>query len=342
MNMIRITHQPSRMIGLLFLFLAVFWAGCSVTEPGEPASSITETVTSTIAPSVSPSSTPQPTRTATTRPTVSPAHTATAELIPSPAEATATRSPTLAPDERNAFILDLFLNNGGCALPCFWGFTPGETRWDEARQVLEQLNDNIFEVNMGKGKYRYEVELQNWKDDINLGANFLVQDGIIEYVSSQQLVYRGSPHLDLLQNQFSLNNLFTKNYVPDKIRILLWDLEDNEIHPQYISIYFYQDKVNFAYWLWSGNVRKKGDQYQICPNEPFSISELDPFRIFYIVASPNFDITIEKIRQDYFQGQSVKIFPLEEATGISNEEFARMGLDGDPKVCLNIDPDKWP
>jgi hypothetical protein len=338
---VRYAHQPSRITGLLFIFSAVFWAGCSVTEPVVPANSIIETVTSTVQQRGSPSSTPQPTRTATTTPTVSPTRTTTAEPISSPTEATRTLIPTLAPDERNAFILDLFLYNGGCALPCFWGFTPGETTWDEARQVLEKLNDNIYEVNMGKGKYRYEVELQNWEDLINLLAVFYVREGIIENIDSQQIVYKGSPHHVLFQKQFSLNSLLTKNGPPDRINLLFWEREENDTRPQYFNIFFFHDRANFVY-RFEGEVIKDGNRFRICPKGVIGASNQETYYFFIIVKEPDINLPFEKIYEDNFRGQSVKIFSLEEATGISIEEFARMGLEGDLKVCLNIDPDKWP
>ena len=46
-------------------------------------------------------------------------------------------------EERNAYIVDLLLHNGGCSLPWFWGFTPGETSWEEADRVLDRIGDEV-------------------------------------------------------------------------------------------------------------------------------------------------------------------------------------------------------
>ena len=48
-------------------------------------------------------------------------------------------NPTLAASEALAFIRQMQVNNGGCKLPCWWGITPGETTWEEAKQVFAPL-----------------------------------------------------------------------------------------------------------------------------------------------------------------------------------------------------------
>ena len=42
--------------------------------------------------------------------------------------------------EGQKLVQELLENNGGCKLPCWWGFTPGKTTWVEARQILEGRN----------------------------------------------------------------------------------------------------------------------------------------------------------------------------------------------------------
>jgi len=35
--------------------------------------------------------------------------------------------PTLSPNQKEQEVLELYLDNGGCELPCWWGIVPGET-----------------------------------------------------------------------------------------------------------------------------------------------------------------------------------------------------------------------
>jgi len=67
--------------------------------------------------------------------TVAPTETLTPTIIPS-----ATNISKLPREDQENIIYDLFMDNGGCQLPCWWGITPGRTTWDDARIILEPLN----------------------------------------------------------------------------------------------------------------------------------------------------------------------------------------------------------
>ena len=47
--------------------------------------------------------------------------------------------PKLSQEDAIILVLDLFEKNAGCDLPCWWGFTPGESTWLELRGFLEQF-----------------------------------------------------------------------------------------------------------------------------------------------------------------------------------------------------------
>jgi hypothetical protein len=54
--------------------------------------------------------------------------------------------PTLDQSAKRQRILDLLSRNAGCRLPCWWGITPGETSWAEAKHFLESFVETIYEV----------------------------------------------------------------------------------------------------------------------------------------------------------------------------------------------------
>ena len=114
-----------------------------------------------------PTSTPiPPTLTPTTRPaTATPRPTATA---------------TLTAEQINANLLELMMTNGGCELPCWWGFIPGETLLDAAQERLLALGGRVH------------VELANLGRDQGVGITFESDDGLIQtinvgsYLSSEE------------------------------------------------------------------------------------------------------------------------------------------------------------
>jgi len=59
---------------------------------------------------------------------VAPTQTATVTPID---QTTDTPSPTVLPTRATGFIVEMMTNNDGCQLPCWWGITPGETRWTD-------------------------------------------------------------------------------------------------------------------------------------------------------------------------------------------------------------------
>jgi len=80
----------------------------------------------TITPRPSATSTPSPTATAS--PTI-----------------TSTPVPTLTADKMQALVRKMLQDNGGCELPCWWGFTPGKTAWQVAENFFLSHGKKIGE-----------------------------------------------------------------------------------------------------------------------------------------------------------------------------------------------------
>jgi hypothetical protein len=72
---------------------------------------------------------------ATHQPTI--AKTRTITNIPTP---NWTKVHTLTAKQANQTILALLQNNGGCMLPCWFGLTPGQSSWWEAKAILEPFS----------------------------------------------------------------------------------------------------------------------------------------------------------------------------------------------------------
>lgn len=102
--------------------LTTFSSRPTLTLTGEPVSSPSKTVETT------------PTNMDVSTPTIRPMTVSTG----TPAVSQSQESlPTLPANEIDKVIMDLFVNNRGCLLPCWWGITPGVTSWSEAKSLLE-------------------------------------------------------------------------------------------------------------------------------------------------------------------------------------------------------------
>lgn len=102
---------------LLAVFLLVMLSSCMPTEESSPELANTATFTLT--------------NTATSTPTL------TKTPIP-----TWTAEPSFAemPEGFQAQIEELLLTNGNCDYPCWWGLTPGKTKFVDARKFIEPLS----------------------------------------------------------------------------------------------------------------------------------------------------------------------------------------------------------
>jgi hypothetical protein len=80
--------------------------------------------------------------------------------------------------EEYSFVSEMLRDNGGCRLPCWWGFTPGETLWQTAE---------AFFVSMGKTIWHYPQTSYTVFYDIpdrqhDHYQNYFVEDGIIDMI----------------------------------------------------------------------------------------------------------------------------------------------------------------
>lgn len=53
-------------------------------------------------------------------------------------------SPMVDQEKRMTNLVELLNTNGGCDLPCWWGISPGQTLWSNAKQFLLSIGANIY------------------------------------------------------------------------------------------------------------------------------------------------------------------------------------------------------
>lgn len=186
-------HELLRATGILLL-IGCMTAGCIQEQPISIAvASITPNATLIITTdSATPATTPTSllqSRTVTPRsalgltpttiPTLSPA--ATSSLTP---QSTWTPLATIAPDARAETYYELMDNNGGCELPCWWGFELGKATANELVQFYERFDPHISIRDREAGKTSIEITFVEAGIENGWQTNhrFVAKNGIITTV----------------------------------------------------------------------------------------------------------------------------------------------------------------
>jgi hypothetical protein len=96
-------------------------------------------------------------------------------------EPTPTGYPTLTINEMRLHINELLSNNSNCALPCLWGFVPGETNIKTVLSFLSYLGWPAEKFNIAKGEIFYSGK--DVDNDLSLRLAFYEIDETLEGIS---------------------------------------------------------------------------------------------------------------------------------------------------------------
>jgi len=299
---------------LVWLLLVV---GCQspVTPPASPGYTALPPTPTIILPM------PSASHTKTSLPTATPSLTPT--FTPS---ATWTPLPTLLPTEAQALVLDLLQNNAGCRLPCWWGFTPGKTTWEAARQFLAsfatrigqggsgQVTENGVTYHTTNYSVFYEVLGEPERDE----TNYSLKNEIIDVIQ----VGSGGTVLS-----YQLHLVLAAYGMPTEILLKTYTNSPENYLP-FRLVLFYPQQGILAYYEYEAH--KIGDQMRSCPQplgprlwlwspeqETIQIADVDP---------PD---TNQPLR------------PLEEVTEMDLQTFYQTFKNPNSGVCLETPVELW-
>ncbi len=131
------------------------------------AASVTDVATSPALPTPEESATPLHSSTVE--------HTSTPIVYP-----TITLMPTLPAAEAEAKVLELLRDNGDCRLPCFWGFTPGQTSVQTFKSVRHTLGGSTITIPRD----------DMWLEITVLGGSRNDQSDVVDGMKVSMTVYR--------------------------------------------------------------------------------------------------------------------------------------------------------
>lgn len=280
--------------------------------------------TSTLsAPVASATSFNPPTHTSTTQPT-----------------STATPAPTLSVNQRASLMEELLATNKDCKLPCWWGVSPGVSKWMDVEDFILSIGAKTGQQSLSNDLILHET-----------GGFDLPEKGIrnrISFIESSANVIAIRVAAEGRTNPEAFKEIWA-SYWPDKIlsdygkpsRVLLKTFSRaGESSPVQRTIYglwmFYDDKgVLIRY---SGTVIFDAT-YRICPSYAESGNLVPDIELY--LQSPTNSMPIDDLARDGLTPET-SIRPLEDATGVSIDQFSELLLNDPQNFCVETPRDIWP
>jgi hypothetical protein len=266
----------------------------------------------------------KPTKTLTPTNTLIPTATQTPTLA-----ATWTPLPTLSEEDRIDIIRILIETNGWCRFPCWWGITPGETTWQEAKQFLGTFSNKIYEDEEYQQEIQdeityligfHEINFQVPNEDRETYILFTEKDGVVVEIGVPQLYQESEfyPTYRILQEYGK----------PDEVFL--------HTHPSYgfdwmIALNLVYQEKSFAATYWIFNAVNQDGIIKGCFGKDGATFGLYPS-----------EKTI-KIEDMYNLDPSVTIIVLglEEATGMDVQSFYETYSNPEDPLCLETPKDLW-
>jgi hypothetical protein len=251
-------------IGQLLLVGCVYPAQPVFTPnitPTKPAMTAILSVALPTATSAAFTSMPAQTRTATQ--TYTPTSTWTSE------PSTPTLGPTLTGNDTEKLVLDLLENNGGCNLPCWWGFTPGKTTWEPARNFF--LSHGMHVISYLEGAYNTGFEVD--KDNFGIYVSFFIENDVIKVISAGSQSYSspydaifGDPFFLKAMNRYLLPKMLATLGKPDQVMIFVLPDKSTEAPDYFFLLYYPRSGILLQY---AGLSDKRGSELRLCPGKAF-------------------------------------------------------------------------
>jgi hypothetical protein len=220
--------------------------------------------------------------------------------------ATLTPRPTLGPEAAQDLVLDLIETNGGCRLPCWWGITPGQTTWEDARAFLGTFVSRIAVLPPDF----YGVTYDDLPPDVSEGAvaaTISVQDGIVQTIRTDTYL----PMAEMLNSYGE----------PSEIWIFA-DRQSIDPDAPFMIALFYGDAGILS--VYKGST-PKADPLDVCPNQ------IDGPQQIWFLWNPRLGFSFEQAGPNalLFRGRPSErpFFQLEEVTNINTKMFFEMDRD---------------
>jgi hypothetical protein len=189
-------------------------------------------------------------------------------------------------------VIELLETNNNCELPCWWGITPGKTKWDDASNILTPISLKI-----------YLDFPRRQKESITVNVIPPVETQYGSYLAQEYFVENDIVTEIILWYNFDLAKFtyfkpFIREYgPPDQIDIHGYGEPQLDTWPFLIALFYPQQGMLLEY---SGSPVIQGDNLTICWGE-----EHFPAAIHLWVPRP--DLTFEDVIAKYYAPSSTDL-----------------------------------
>jgi len=227
-------------------------------------------------------------------------------------------------------VLWLFETNNNCQLPCWWGITPGITKWNAAQEFISVFDSDVYEAITSSGSTYYETGIPLPSEmflEKYMPLSFLVRDGLVEEIIADIPIDNPPPYP---LAQYTLPMFLTSYGQPSEIWIFTYGYSFEGVIP-FIIVLYYSDQGIIA--LFDDNATIQGNLVIGCP-QANSVSYLSLWW-------PELDFTFEQVTS----GTSAlkrNYVSLEESTEFDVETFYEIFKDPNNTVCMETPVDIWP
>jgi hypothetical protein len=243
-------------------------------------------------------------------------------LTPIPVTPSPTLAPTLSQTQAEALVLDLLRTNAGCELPCWWGFTPGKTDWEIARDYFLSLGETIQQSH-NSGNDAFSAGFRIEEHTFTIGASFYLENGKIKIISPyaettpswREIIY-GDPYFLKAMERYLLPNILSKYGKPEQV--LVYDLGTRDpVAPDYFLLLFYPKLGVLVEYF--GQSKEHNDKLVLCPKDAL---------IYMWLWAPEESLSLEEVFANEVNSSKndrnrflSNFRPVEAVSGISIDEF---------------------
>ena len=310
---------------LLFTISCLLGSSCTPTSQNNVVTATRIVPTPIITLRAEPTKTKSPLPTTTPDSTATPAITSTPFVLPTPVP---TITPTLTVDDKVTLIHNLFMNNAGCLLPCWWGIVPGQTTWLDAKKSIMMLVNRIVPVYYESNFVGAEIDFPNVETTNPLHLVIAVESGVVQFIVSDVVSV----------SSYSLSAILTTYGQPSEVWLRSQSYTNPETGTLWVSIYLWYPVYGFilGYSQPYSNMANDGTITSCLGVETrMKIAIWEPNQVNML----NYMQAAQKIT--WFRPSGYEL-PLEEATNLTLETFYNTYQDPSMAPCFQTPKEIWP